>query len=288
MKIAQLHSTSRKHTQPFIFPIKTEGEEALGTAVDIGFSIAGRVVGVLAPVVGAAIELIELIELFAKIADLIDDLEALQTLDLNIELPKLLGSGTGRPDKAVDFIVLLQPKTMSLESIEITIEQKYRFGDSFKTYEVKKTRKWNFDEGWAAPAASPLALSDYLPFQLLPLEVQQHFLRQFSEFATVETWRIPGETAMEQNYPNPFNPETWIPYQLSEPAEVKLTIYAANGTIVRTLALGQQPAGLYQSRSRAAYWDGRDELGMQVTSGIYFYTLTAGDFSATRRMVIAK
>ena len=99
---------------------------------------------------------------------------------------------------------------------------------------------------------------------------------------------IPEETALLPNYPNPFNPETWIPYQLSQPAEVTLTIYAVNGTKVRTLALGQMPAGIYQSRSRAAYWDGKNNVGESVASGIYFYTLTAGQFTSTRKMIIRK
>ena len=99
---------------------------------------------------------------------------------------------------------------------------------------------------------------------------------------------IPVETALLPNYPNPFNPETWIPYQVSEPAEVTLRIYAVNGILVRTLALGQTSAGIYQSRSRAAYWDGRNDVGESVASGIYFYTLTAGDFTATRKMLIRK
>ena len=99
---------------------------------------------------------------------------------------------------------------------------------------------------------------------------------------------IPEETALLPNYPNPFNPETWIPYQLSEPAEVTLTIYAVNGTKVRTLALGLMPAGIYQSRSRAAYWDGKNDVGEPVASGVYFYTLTAGEFTTTRKMLIRK
>ena len=98
----------------------------------------------------------------------------------------------------------------------------------------------------------------------------------------------PEETALLANYPNPFNPETWIPYQLSKSAEVTLTIYAVDGHVVRTLALGHQTAGMYQSRSRAAYWDGRNAVGEPVASGLYFYTLTAGDFSATRKMLIRK
>ena len=99
---------------------------------------------------------------------------------------------------------------------------------------------------------------------------------------------MPEETALLHNYPNPFNPETWIPYQLSQPAEITIHIYAASGVLVRTLALGYQPAGIYQYRSRAAYWDGKNAVGESVASGIYFYTLTAGDFTATRKMLIMK
>ena len=99
---------------------------------------------------------------------------------------------------------------------------------------------------------------------------------------------IPEETALLPNYPNPFNPETWIPYQLSKPADVTLRIYAVSGSLVRTLALGQMPAGIYETRSRAMYWDGKNGVGESVASGIYFYTLTAGDFTATRKMLIRK
>ena len=99
---------------------------------------------------------------------------------------------------------------------------------------------------------------------------------------------IPKETALLANYPNPFNPETWIPYQLAESAEVTLTIYDINGQLVRRLIVGHQAAGMYRSRSRAVYWDGRNRLGEPLASGLYFYTLTADDFTATRRMLILK
>ena len=98
----------------------------------------------------------------------------------------------------------------------------------------------------------------------------------------------PKTTALLPNYPNPFNPETWIPYRLEQPADVTVTIYAANGTLVRTLQLGHQPAGTYESRAREAYWDGKNEFGEPVASGLYFYTLTAGTFTATRKMLIRK
>ena len=97
-----------------------------------------------------------------------------------------------------------------------------------------------------------------------------------------------AQTGSLYNYPNSFNPETWIPYQLAEPADVALTIYDINRGIVRGLDLGHQPIGIYQSRARAAYWDGRNAQGEPVASGVYFYTLKAGDFSATRKMLIRK
>ena len=95
-------------------------------------------------------------------------------------------------------------------------------------------------------------------------------------------------TRLLPNYPNPFNPETWIPYQLAKAANVSISIYSVDGKIIKNLDLGYQAAGLYQSRGRAAYWDGKNEIGEKVSSGIYFYTLTAQDFSATRKMLIVK
>ena len=98
----------------------------------------------------------------------------------------------------------------------------------------------------------------------------------------------PKETELLPNYPNPFNPETWIPYHLANPADVTLTIYDTNGVMVRRLDLGDQQAGYYTDKTHAAYWDGRNNLGEAVGSGVYFYQLQAGDFSATRKLVILK
>ena len=103
-----------------------------------------------------------------------------------------------------------------------------------------------------------------------------------------ELTATPETTALLANYPNPFNPETWIPYHLAKDAEVTVTIYDMRGVSVRELVLGHQAAGIYASRGRAVYWDGRNHHGEPVASGVYFYTLTAGDFTATRKMLIAK
>ena len=119
-------------------------------------------------------------------------------------------------------------------------------------------------------------------------EVQRYLLQSFEGVTNAEDWQIPEVTFLLPNYPNPFNPETWIPYQLSEPAEVTLTIYDIQGRVVQNLDLGHQRAGIYHGRSRAAHWDGRNALGEPVASGLYFFTLTAGDFSATRKMLIRK
>ena len=93
---------------------------------------------------------------------------------------------------------------------------------------------------------------------------------------------------MGQNYPNPFNPETWIPYTLAQEAHVTIQIYDVLGEVVRELSLGQKSAGTYHDRNRAAYWDGKNDKGEAVASGVYFYYLTAGDFKASRKMLISK
>ena len=112
--------------------------------------------------------------------------------------------------------------------------------------------------------------------------------RGISFLETLLTVLTPKETRLLANYPNPFNPETWIPYQLAKSADVKISIYAADGKLIRMLDLGHQSPGLHQNRSRAAYWDGKNKLGEKVASGVYFYTLKAGDFTATRKMLIRK
>ena len=98
----------------------------------------------------------------------------------------------------------------------------------------------------------------------------------------------PDTTALPANYPNPFNPETWIPYQLAHAADVTLTIYDIKGVLVRRLDLGHQMAGYYADRTKAAYWDGRNNLGESVGSGVYFYQLQTENFSAMRKMAILK
>ena len=133
---------------------------------------------------------------------------------------------------------------------------------------------------------SPDASSGVKPlrYTVTAEDVRQHRI----ELPALVLQELPSETELLRNYPNPFNPETWIPYRLAEDAFVTLTIYNGGGQVVRTLDIGHQVASIYESRSKAVYWNGRNAFGETVASGIYFYTLTAGDFSATRKMVILK
>ena len=151
--------------------------------------------------------------------------------------------------------------------------------------------------GNTAASAAPVAITENVDSAMVETWIAQARLKDDGSLAFkqgIENLQnllaslIPEKTALHRNYPNPFNPETWIPYQLAAPAEVALTIYDMNGQLVRRLAVGHQAAGMYQSRSRAVYWDGRNHLGESVASGLYFYTLTAGEFTATRKMLILK
>ena len=153
-----------------------------------------------------------------------------------------------------------------------------------------------FDEEAGAPSAQPQALellSGANVHQWLT-QAQQlaltdpTYLRGITVLEQLHAALIPQETVLLPNYPNPFNPETWIPYRLAEDALVTLTIYDQSGQTVRTLDVGHQIAAVYESRSKAIYWNGRNEFGEQVATGVYFYHLSASDFSATRKMLIIK
>ena len=148
----------------------------------------------------------------------------------------------------------------------------------------------------AAPALQPSDLEGLTAAEVQYLLTQARqmaltdpaYLRGIAVLEELLARLLPKETTLLPNYPNPFNPETWIPYQLAKSADVTLHIYSVKGELVRTLALGHQVAGMYQTKSRAAYWDGRNLQGELVASGIYFYTLSAGDFTATRKLLIRK
>ncbi len=133
-------------------------------------------------------------------------------------------------------------------------------------------------------SGNPLIRVNPLLHTVTPIDVKNNRI----ELSELIVYEIPAETILLMNYPNPFNPETWMPYLLAEEGIVTLRIYDARGELVRRLDMGHQSAGYYTDRGRAAYWDGRNESGESVASGLYFYHLGTPSFRQFRRMLIVK
>ena len=145
----------------------------------------------------------------------------------------------------------------------------------------------------AAPASLPASLSPETVQEWIDMAHAQNdgsvaFAQGIAMLERLLALMVPDKTVLRANYPNPFNPETWIPYHLANDTAVQISIYDIQGALVRQFNLGHQKAGYYTDRTKAAYWDGRNEIGERVASGVYFYTLTTDDYTGTRRMVILK
>jgi hypothetical protein len=148
------------------------------------------------------------------------------------------------------------------------------------------------DSAPVAPVMNPTIESELLARIVEQLEntnlteEQQQVLKHLKNL--IFNQLIPNHTALFSNFPNPFNPETWIPFQLAQNAPVSIKIYDTKGQLIRAILLGNRNAGIYTTKSKAGHWDGRNSLGEKVSSGMYYYTLQAGEFSSTRKMVITK
>ena len=116
----------------------------------------------------------------------------------------------------------------------------------------------------------------------------QFVIEYLKAWVMTENRFLSGKSQLFQNYPNPFNPETWIPFELSNASEVTVKIYSSTGSLVRKLNLGHKEAGYYVAKGKSAYWDGKNQNGELVSSGIYFYSIKTGDYTATKKMVIQK
>jgi hypothetical protein len=159
-------------------------------------------------------------------------------------------------------------------------------------YTVGLITKFPVDSVPVAPALNPkneikllIEVIEQLDTTLLTRE-QKQVLEQLKNL--VFSQLIPKHTVLLQNFPNPFNPDTWVPFQLSKDAEVTIRIYNLKGQLIRTLYFGNQPAGSYLTKNRAAYWNGRTQTGEAASSGVYFYTIQASNFTATRKMILLK
>lgn len=158
-------------------------------------------------------------------------------------------------------------------------------------YTVGLITSFPVDSAPAAPALNPELEAKLLTEAIEQLDTihltaeQKWVLERLKRLISQE---LPSTTMLFQNFPNPFNSETWIPFQLSADVSVTIKIYNAKGQLVRVLHLGTRKAGVHVPKDRAAYWNGRDSLGQSVASGVYFYTLQAGDFRSTRKMAVVK
>jgi hypothetical protein len=209
----------------------------------------------------------------AKAADVNHD-GIVSILDLVLVAAHFGQMGPIHADINGDGAVNLQDLELVAEAFGNAAASPSSQADGLETFAAERVRAW-------MDAAEELDTTD--PTVQKGIIVLEKLLASLTEPP-----RIPKETVLLPNYPNPFNPETWIPYQLKTPTHVTLTIHDLHGRTVQTLEIGFQSAGLYQSRDRAAYWDGHNRYGEPVATGIYFCTLTADVFTATRRMLVNK
>ena len=194
----------------------------------------------------------------------------------------IVGEGTGVSKAGFRVKV----KNLSTDSALSTVTGDEGNGYQLTIVDIETTRAATVRDSLEISAQSPNPFIGVEPLQYtVTAEDVKRGLIRLPELIAYE---IPAETELLANYPNPFNPDTWIPYRLAEDTVVTLTIYDGSGQVVRTLDVGHQTAAVYENRSKAIYWDGRNEFGEQVASGVYFYHLSAGEFSATRKMVILK
>jgi hypothetical protein len=153
--------------------------------------------------------------------------------------------------------------------------------------------KLEAEQPWLGRVHLATLVLEAIPNTVVALE-QAHLVSEDGRLIAVDVEPLfvdnlfPKETGLLPNYPNPFNPETWLPFQLRKGVNVRITIYDTLGREIRQFDLGHQPAGYYQTRERAVYWDGRNHVGERVASGTYFYRLEADDFVSVRRMVVLK
>ena len=211
---------------------------------------------------------------------------------------KGIDAGTTTPILALRGVVVDEGSGLKMEGVRVTVKNlSTDRAAAVVTAPDEGEYRLTFvdiETGRAATVGDTLEISAQSPNPFIAVEPLRYTItaedvkRSLIQLPELGAYEIPTETQLLRNYPNPFNPETWIPYRLAEDASVTLTIYDPRGQVVRALDMGHQVAAAYESRSKAIYWDGRNEFGEPVASGVYFYHLSADDYSATRKMVILK
>jgi len=245
---------------------------------------------------GAASLILEVIPISATIdidPDTINKKSGGQWVTVYIELP------TKYEVKNID------PKTVMINGKSPIMDPKYGFVSSENDYITDvdndgiPERMFKFNR---SDVASTLDTGDSVQVTVTGrVKYKNEFGSDLADFGGTDTIKVMDKgksvaTRVDGNisfaalspYPQPCNPEVWIPYTLGQDVDVKIRIYNDRGQLIRTLNLGHQAAGLYLNRDKSAYWDGRNESGEEVSSGIYFYIIRAGDFITTKKFVIIR
>ena len=215
------------------------------------------------PIVLSGIQVTDTTPVLALRGSIVDEGTDMSKVDFHVKVKNL------STDRTLSTVTGDEENVYQLAFVDIETTRAARIGDILEI---------------SARSPNPFIGVEPLQYTVTAEDVKRGLI-QLPELVAYE---IPAETELLANYPNPFNPETWIPYRLAEDAFVTLTIYDQIGQVVRILDVGHQTAAVYENRSKVIYWDGRNEFGEAVASGVYFYHLAAGDYSATRKMVILK
>ena len=240
------------------------------------------------PVAMMGIEVGDTTPILAVRGSIVDEGTSINKADFRVIVKNL---STGR---AVSTVIGNEDSLQSKVGLNLPINWDSRNGTDLSGGIGYRLTVVDMETGRAAMIGDSVEISVRSPSPLIRVEPLRYTVtaedvkRSRIELPALVAYEIPSETELLANYPNPFNPETWIPYRLAEDAFVTLTIYDGSGRVVRTLDVGHRIAAVYENRSKAAYWDGRNEVGERVASGLYFYHLLAEDYSATRRMVVVK
>jgi hypothetical protein len=202
-------------------------------------------------------------------------------------LPVALASFEGRPLK--DAIRLNWTTTSEWDNLGFNVYRSRSLGGPFHQVNAAPI-----------PAQAQAGAYEWVDEVDAPADTYYYYLENVSlsgEKSDSHTIRVsftksdspkPLKTALLPNFPNSFNPDTWIPYQLHQDAAVTLSIYDINGRLIRRFQLGHQPSGYYLDKSKAVHWDGKNQNGEPVASGIYWYVLQAGNFVERRNMLLTK
>jgi len=285
---AQSRIVAKREIPGYAYKTKVVGNYAYVAALEGSLNILDvtnpenpAIVGSYAP--DGVVKAVDVFENYLYIAE---SKSGLQILDVgNPQKPELVGVYLTEPD-TVDvkikygYVYLLGRKNLEVLSIENPINP-----ELVEEFDILNWAGGLFVRGNYIYVADGFELRIFR-FNALPQAVDDSFLDDYADIDTPTKEVLRNN--LGQNYPNPFNPETWIPYQLAEPGEVIIRIYNVKGELIRTIQVGHQRAGAYLNRKKAARWDGKNDAGERIASGVYFYEMRANGFRAVKKLAIQR